>query len=240
MFLDAMDSLGLYAKGIYEPLETSIVEHLVTPGDVVLDIGAHIGYYTLLFSSLVGESGKVFAFEPDQANFRVLEKNVAINRLSNVTLVQNAVSNLNGIAQLYVSRSNSGDHQMYRSDSERPAVDVASLQLDSYFDNEVHDISFIKMDIQGSEWAALRGMERLVGRLPRLRIMTEFWPSGLVRAGADPAEFLAWFSRNGFRLYEIGRRRRKLEEASISYLLSTLTPHRGNFANLLCVKDQPD
>ena len=44
MLLDAMDSLGLYAKGIYEPLETSIVEHLVTPGDVVLDIGAHIGY----------------------------------------------------------------------------------------------------------------------------------------------------------------------------------------------------
>src|ERR1700674_193031 len=90
MFLDRNDSLQLYATGIYEPIETEIVKREVRSGEVVLDIGAHIGYYTLLFARLVGESGRVFAFEPDPANFAILSSNVAVNAYENVTLIRSA------------------------------------------------------------------------------------------------------------------------------------------------------
>ena len=76
MFLDPKDSLRLSIFGVYEPFETDLVQHEVGEGDVVLDIGANIGYYTLIFARIVGEGGKVFAFEPDPDNFALLKKNV--------------------------------------------------------------------------------------------------------------------------------------------------------------------
>lgn len=80
MFLEATDCLGLLTHEIHEPLMTEIIKRETKEGDVVLDIGAHIGYYTLMFARLVGKEGKVFAFEPDPDNFTLLKKNIEINR----------------------------------------------------------------------------------------------------------------------------------------------------------------
>lgn len=91
MFLDSKDSLRLSIHGIYEPLETELAKKEVKKGNVVLDIGANIGYYTLIFAKLVGEDGKVFAFEPDPTNFALLKKNVEMNGYKNVMFVQKAV-----------------------------------------------------------------------------------------------------------------------------------------------------
>jgi hypothetical protein len=104
MFLDSRDSLGLSIFSIHEPLETGLVKEKIKKGDVVLDIGANIGYYTLIFAKLVGEEGKVFAFEPEPTNFSLLEKNVEINGYKNVVLIQKAVSNETGKIRLYLSK----------------------------------------------------------------------------------------------------------------------------------------
>ena len=76
MFLDKGDNLGLSINHIYGESDTKIVKKLIKNGDVVLDIGANIGYYTLIFAKLVGNSGKVFAFEPEPENFKILQKNI--------------------------------------------------------------------------------------------------------------------------------------------------------------------
>lgn len=96
MFLDSKDSLGLSLKGVHEEFETELVKRMIKRGDVVLDIGANIGYYTLIFAKIVGEDGKVFAFEPDPTNFALLKRNVEINGYKNILLVQKAVSNKSG------------------------------------------------------------------------------------------------------------------------------------------------
>lgn len=112
MFLDSKDSLNLSINGIYEPLQTELVKKEIKKGDVVLDIGANIGYYTLIFAKLVGEDGKVFVFEPAPTNFSFLKKNVEINSYKNVVLVQKAVSNKTGKLKLYLSEDNIGDHRI--------------------------------------------------------------------------------------------------------------------------------
>src|SRR5690242_7217517 len=93
----------LLRKGDWEPFETRIVTLALQPGDVVVDDVANIGYYTLLFSRAVGETGKVYAFEPDPDNYAFLERNVAANGCPNVTLVPEAVSDRTGELRLYLA-----------------------------------------------------------------------------------------------------------------------------------------
>ena len=103
MYLDLSDRVHceiLYATGIWEKDVTAYLMKLIEGGMVVIDIGANVGYYTLLAAEKVGGHGKVFAFEPEPSRYALLEKNVRINGLKNVILVQQAVSNKTGTARL--------------------------------------------------------------------------------------------------------------------------------------------
>ena len=114
MWLDRRDALELATREVYERTATGIVQREINEGDVVLDIGANIGYYTLLAARLVGPTGQVIAFEPDQTNFALLRKNVEANGYRNVVLVNKAVSDHNGTAELFLNDANPGDHRTIR------------------------------------------------------------------------------------------------------------------------------
>src|SRR5262245_590665 len=113
MYLDKLDSLQLSLRKVYEPIETRLVMDLVKPNQVVLDIGANIGYYTLIFSKLVGPGGRVYAFEPHPTNFSLLDRNVQTNGYKNATVVRKAVADATGSLKLYESELNSADHRIY-------------------------------------------------------------------------------------------------------------------------------
>jgi len=237
MFLDQMDSLHLSTNEIYEPLETELVKNEIKRGDIVLDIGANIGYYTLIYAKLVGEEGKVFAFEPDPNNFALLKKNVEINGYKNVILVQKAVSNKNEKIKLYLSKGNLGDHRIYNSYNGRKSIEIESIILDDYFIND-KKIDFIKMDIQGAEGGALQGLSNLIKKNKNLKIVTEFWPIGLKRFGIEPIEYLKTLIKHGFSLYQINERKKKIElVTNISKLLTIYSPENEEQTDLLCVKE---
>lgn len=101
-------NMASFLWGQYEPATTAVVMKVVTSGDVVVDVGAHWGYFTLLAASLCGTRGRVFAFEPHPRNLALLSKNVAANGLTNVVVVQKAVSNRAGTAELLQSPSTTG------------------------------------------------------------------------------------------------------------------------------------
>jgi len=124
MYLDVKDALRLSINGVYEPFETELVRKEVKKGDVVLDIGANIGYYTLIFAKLVGQEGEVLAFEPDPNNFALLKKNIEINGYRNVSLLQKAVSNRSGKIRLYLSDSNPGAHTIYDSHDGHKSIEL--------------------------------------------------------------------------------------------------------------------
>src|SRR5258708_4633510 len=151
--IDRYISPALRASGIFEPFETELAKVLIKPGDVVLDLGANIGYYTLLFARLVGPAGRVYAFEPEPANCALLKKNVELNGYENVVLVSKAVSNQTGLGKLFLCDFNQGDHRLYDSKDGRPHIEIETVELDRFFHNYGGSFDFIKFDIQGAEWA---------------------------------------------------------------------------------------
>ena len=233
MLLDQLDTLGLAKNGIYEPFETEVIKKTVNKGDVVLDIGANIGYYTLIIARIVGENGKVYAFEPEPTNFSLLKKNIEINGYKNVELIQKAVSNKTEKIKLYLSQDNYGDHRIYDSAEARLSVEVESVRLDDFFTNYNGAINFIKMDIQGAEWAAVQGMSNLLRKQKDVKIITEFWPIGLKRFGIEPIEYLKLLLNLGFVLYELNEQQKEIMPIDIHKLLEIYTPEKENYTNLL-------
>lgn|SRR5574341_1414143 len=238
MFLDSKDSLGLAISGIYEAFETELVKKEIKKGYVVLDIGANIGYYTLIFAKLVGENGKVFAFEPDPVNFALLKKNVEINGYRNVILVRKAVSNKSEHIRLYLSEDNKGDARIYDSADDRESIEIDAIRLDDYFKNYNGRIDFIKMDIQGAEGRAVEGSTLILQKNEKLKVVTEFWPIGLKRCGIEPEDYLKLLLRLGFKVYNIDELEKKIEPADIPKLLKIYTCPKENYTNLLCIREK--
>jgi FkbM family methyltransferase len=237
MWLDDRDTLQLAVNEIYEPLETDLLKKNLKVGQTFVDVGANIGYYTLLAARLLGPKGKVYAFEPDPDNFRLLQKNVAANGYSNVTLVNKALSNKEGTVKLYRSQSNRGDHRIYDSHDGRPSVEIKTMTLDRFFLNRDKVIHFIKMDVQGAEAAALSSMKGLVLKNKGLKLVTEFSPGALKAFGSDARKYLAELQKLGFRLSEISEKDKTVKPVAPAQLLKRPWGGGEDYTNLFCVKD---
>ncbi len=233
---DAIVSRALSETGGFEWFETELVEQEVRPGDTVLDLGANIGYYTLLFARLVGPRGRVIAFEPDPVNFNLLKRNVRLNGYRNVEIVNKAVTDFTGELELHLSPTNHGDHRLYNSGDGRATVKVATTTIDDYFNGVPPKVDLVKMDIQGSEAKAIHGMTRTLQQNHSVKLITEFWPIGLHRAGADAAEYLQKLQQLGFSISEIHEGEECLLPVDPVELLKTYTIEKANFTNLFCTR----
>jgi FkbM family methyltransferase len=238
MYLDPKDSMNLFINKIHEPYETELVSSIIEPGNVVLDIGANIGYYTLIFAKLVGQNGKVFAFEPEPTNFQLLEKNVSINGYSNVILEQKAVSNRNEKKKLYLDKENAGMHRIYKPQfTNLDFVEVDTVFLDDYFSNYRGEIDFIKMDIEGSEITALEGMQKILQRLNNIKLLVGFDSSAIREYGYKPEQYIDLLMSNGFRVYFVNSRTKNLEVVQPANLPDLIKIADKLEVNLLCKKE---
>jgi FkbM family methyltransferase len=178
--------------------ERALLERHIKPGMTVLDVGANLGLYTYTLSRLVGDAGQVCAFEPEPALFQCLERNCAANGLRNVRLFNAAVGDASGTATISHSPVNSGDNRVW-GDAAGTGPSVRIVTLDEALGATRPD--FIKMDVQGYELKALRGMTRILRDTPRLMVYLEFWPFGLRSVGDDPSSLLDLLTAESFALY---------------------------------------
>jgi FkbM family methyltransferase len=236
MFLDPQDSLNLSLNGVYEEFETAVISSRVKTGDTVLDIGANIGYYTLLLARLVGKTGKVIAFEPEPENFTLLQKNVQVNGYQNVITVNAALSDCPATLRLYLCHRNRGDHRIYAAEPDRPAIDVAAFAADDYLASLGAHLRFVKMDVQGAEAKVVRGMRKLLARSADCQIAIEFWPFGMHRAGDDAGETLSLLAQLGFSMQWVDESRHQLVAVEPAALLEQFTIANGKQTNLLLTK----
>lgn len=232
MYLDPVDSLHITKNnGVYEPLETGVVQANVKEGDVVVDAGANIGYYTLLLARLVGPKGKVFAIEPDPENFALLKKNVEANGYNNVTLIQKAVGGESGTVKLFRSIRNGAQHSLALSDSDAPFVEVDLARID---DLVTEPINFMKIDVEGAELGAMNGARALFAKSPNVKIMTEFNPRALDDFGVPTEKYLALLQDYGFRFSDIDKKRGTVHPTTVEEVTAACNLQNGQYTNLLC------
>lgn len=170
----------------HEPHVTRVMRPLLQAGTVMLDIGANIGYYTLLAASRVGNTGKVMAFEPSVANCTLLHKSLQANHFENVVLHNVAVAETASVVGFRMHDSNGS---ILPEPLSPHAEHVRAVTLDQVLGDEPR-IDLIKMDIEGAEGRALQGMHRVIQRC-RPVIFTELNPSALQAVSSmTPEEYL--------------------------------------------------
>ena len=240
MFLHPNDAFRLSIHGIHGAHDLKIFKDNVKNGDNVVDLGANIGYFTLILAKLVGPTGKVFAFEPDPRNLTLLKKNIEYNNYKNVIIVPKAVSNVNDKCTLYVGQKTFGQNRIYKpekTDTQKfIPTDSETIRLDDFFkaNNLLDKISFIKMDIEGSEFLALSGMKEILKLNKNIKIFTEVETSYLEDAGSSYDQFMDVLTENNFTLSLADNRNEALIKVDRSQLKKILSS--GDSVNILCVR----
>jgi FkbM family methyltransferase len=200
-------SKHILASGYYEPDTVALFDRFVEPGMTVVDIGAHIGQYSLVASSLVGEGGAVHSFEPDPDTFAWLRGNCRRNQLANVTLNQIALSDAPAMRMFYFATTvDIGSNSLAepKNFSGRKAV-VPCMRLDTYLqEHGITRVHLLKMDVEGAELGVLRGGESLFSGPNRPIMILEFEEARQAAFGASNRELGAWLVKRGYQLFRIG------------------------------------
>jgi FkbM family methyltransferase len=199
--VDRAVAAWLLNAGLMGRDERRFFESVVTSGQVVVDVGANQGVFTLLFSRLVGREGRVLALEPEPRLFAALDENCRRNGADNVTRLQMAAGERHGRGLLHCSRFNRGDNRLTGSVEGSVPVDIVSL--DEMLPTEI--VSLIKIDVQGYELHVVKGMRGILDRGRAIKVLFEYWPAGLGYAGCAPGELLEFFLARGFSLFELSR-----------------------------------
>lgn len=210
--------------GRHEPETTAQLDRLVQPGMVMLDVGAHVGYYACRYARTVGENGRIYAFEPHPRTFDRLRHNT--QPFANVTTVQAALADTPGTAVLHdylmMSASGSLHYDEAMVDLQKASVtdgDVAprlddqfadqtytvqTLRADDYLANQgVTRVDVIKMDIEGAELSALRGLRQTIAHSPGIVMVMEYNPAALKAFDHNPEEALGEVLAMGFHQVQV-------------------------------------
>ncbi|MCB0254092.1 MAG: FkbM family methyltransferase [Anaerolineae bacterium] len=223
---DTIISKWLYLYGCWEPYESGLMKELLQPGMIVVDVGAHIGYYSILAATSIGHDGHVYSFEPAPENYGLLTSNVEINRLiESITAENAAVLDDASETRLYLSSYNTGDHRIYQTDpiddnifnagqSRKDLMSIPAVRIDDYLGElGVSKVDMVKIDVQGAEMGVLLSARETLRRNPSLVLFIEYWPHGLMLCGTDPSTLLTFLTKDlGFALYLIDSEQRQLNE----------------------------
>jgi len=194
--------IGLIDGGEFEPGLHRLLDLVLEPGMVFLDVGAHLGLHTLTAARRVGNSGHVFSFEPTPRTYELLCHTLRFNGFDGrVTARRAAAGRLNTAKSLYISTI-SGHNSLYPLPGVETTVEVEVVQLD----NELppgQRIDVAKIDVEGAEIDVLCGMSRIIEENPGILIIAEYGPSHLARTGVTPKDWLSTFSSHGLQGYVI-------------------------------------
>jgi FkbM family methyltransferase len=194
---DRVISERIRRDGCWEPYETALLLELLRPGQVFVDVGANIGYFSVIAASVVGQAGAVFAFEPGRDNAELLRANAALNDCPDVvTVVQAGLALDAGRGQLFLSEDNAGDHRVFASQPGRRSEPITLLNGSDYLRGRLSRIDLLKVDVQGAEYAAMAGLMPLLEELNcRPRILLELTPLSLREAGRSGRQLIELLAR---------------------------------------------
>ncbi len=190
----------LFQNGaLYEPFTSAIAVGALRPGDIALDVGAHIGYFSTLFRLCVGETGGVFAFEPMPDTYRRLLQNILGNNFRNVMALPLVLSNETGEARFYIDANNEGESSLMI----RPGLDSCVVQvtsLDEMFHNFLSQRPrVLKLDAEGVELKILHGAQSFFNTHAPDLVICEHNRGALQNAGISVHDLRQFFETRGYR-----------------------------------------
>ena len=203
MYVDSNDislSPSLIMSGDWEPEITKVFQQQIQPGMTVVDIGANVGFYTLVAADAVGPQGRVYAIEADPRNFKILKRNTCINGFDGrVETHHVAAVDTRKDVELYQFEDFYGSHSLFAKNTGK-SVTVPGVPMDDIIQGPV---DVMKIDTEGAEPLVFEGMVGVITRSPKLKIIMEFAPPMIQGGGTDPAAFLRRIRELGFRPYLI-------------------------------------
>jgi len=190
--------------GEIDPAITALIKKNVHKGMTVFDLGANFGWFSLIFSKLVGSSGHVYTFEADPTLIKTINENVKLNKLDNVTVIPKAISNKSGISEFSLDETYDTRNQLDAKSPKGKVIKIETISLDEFCnENGIKQVDFIKMDIEGSEPKAIKGMKKIILSNPNLKIVTEFNQYAIKSVDSSPQEFLELLDEMGLEFKEI-------------------------------------
>jgi FkbM family methyltransferase len=228
----------LAGKHFAERAELALFRRYLRPGMTIVDMGANVGFYTAPLSRRVGPTGNVYAFEPDPFCAGLLRERARRLQLTNVLVEELALGAREGEATLFCSNRDRAENCTHALESGVPveAIRVPVTSLDAYCrDHPIEPIDAVKMDVEGDEVSALRGMRGIMTRRPPAWMFIEFSPGQLRAAGASPEEFWEVLAGYGYLSHSIDpcgklrliRDTRSFTEVQAASFTNIWAVHRG-------------
>ncbi len=196
-------SRKLHEEGGWEPFETQLWIASQRPGDIVVDVGANLGYFSILSALHPASAARIFAFEPAADNVLLLQQNLRLNQCeSDVEIVPIALGDDDGQCALYRNEDNRGDHQIYAGDGRRSKEMITVRHGARLLSPRVDRIDLLKVDTQGSEYAVMQGLLPLLQQSAgSLRILLELTPYSLRLAGSSGRALVTLIAGLGLPLW---------------------------------------
>jgi FkbM family methyltransferase len=190
-----------------ERYELALLRKIIQPSDVFWDIGANVGYYTCLAASLVGESGRVVAFEPAPTTRKFLEDNIRLNAFSNIAVLPYAVGERNGIAAIHMSDPalGEGTASLNASDDKSFSVDIEVRRLDDLY-SSLPPPMVVKIDVEGVFGQLWRGAREFFSRNAPI-VMAELKGEAFVSAAGNLGDEIAALDYSMFEIHKHSIRR---------------------------------
>ncbi len=222
--------LRMHRLGFMGRDEWTFLERYLRPGMHILDVGSNLGLYSILMAQRAGPGGRVICFEPDPGLFAALQENRRLNGVTCIETHNLALGSAPAKLALHRSVLNSGDNHLGRSESDlfRRTVTIEVVSLDAFRPNLALDL--VKIDVQGWELEALRGMRRTLEANPAVAVYFEFSPLGYTRVDSTYQDLIGFFREMGFRIFDplAGT---ELDDARLARLAASLG--RTGYTNLI-------
>lgn len=202
-FVDPVSNFGnaIFTTKEYEPYMIKTFEANLSKGNSFIDIGANEGFFSIFASRLVGPKGKVFTIEPQDRLHAIIEKNVEINNLKNVTLIKKAISDQKGVTEIILApdtnTGSSGFTPPVKYYSPKQTVETDTL-LNIINQTGMDSIDFAKVDVEGYEYEAILGSKELFKNKRIKRLALELHPSVLESRGLDGKEIVNFLLECGY------------------------------------------
>jgi FkbM family methyltransferase len=200
--LDEYIQWWIFCYGLQSEPDFEIMRSILRPDDHFVDVGANIGVFSIIASVQVGENGAVYAVEALPENRDLLERNLMLNGLRNVRVIPVALTDIDGEIDIFASTNgNLGMTSLSSTGAKAEPIRVPARTLDSLVaDGTVSRCDVLKMDIEGAEGLALRGMERVFEERPPRAVLIEVSESLLAHFSSSPKEIIDFFIKHGYVL----------------------------------------